>query len=196
MQKEAELSLIRKAAEGDHKAFRVLVESFQSFAYALAHRFVNDDDDAQDIVQDAFIRVWKHLGRYNPQFKFKTWLGKIITNLCLDHIKSSKSRNEHGKTKADEIPGVADPAHYERELDAKELKTIVAQLAENLTKKQHAVFVLRDLELLSTEEVCKILEISPGTMKSNLYYARLNMKEGLQNYYREKVPHDERVGRM
>ncbi len=188
MHQEAELSLIKRAIEGDHQAFRILVEFYQAFAYALAHRFLNDKDDAQDIVQDAFIRVWKNLGRYNPEFKFKTWLSKIVTNLCLDYMKSRERKNAHGKTKVDENLTAADDTHLERELEATELKAIVAQLAGKLTDKQRAVFVLRDLELLQTEEVCKILGISPANMKSNLYYARVKIKVGLQRYYQQRVP--------
>ena len=183
MQKEAEESLITSAANGDHQAFRALVEFHQSFAYSLAHRYTNNEDDAEDITQEAFFKIWKSLHRYDSKFPFKAWLAKIVTNLCLDHLKSGRRKHESGMIRADETLMVA--GHQpEHELEAAELKTIVARLAEQLTEQQRKVFVLRDLEMLSTEEVCQILNMSPGNMKSNLYYARLKIKQGLATFYK------------
>ncbi len=184
MQAEEELGLIRSAANGDHRAFRTLVEFHQAFAYALAHRYTYDEDDAEDITQEAFIRIWKNLHKYDSQFHFKAWLAKIVTNLCLDHLKSGRRKQEAGKARVDETLMVAGHHHPEHELEAAELKTIVARLAEQLTALQRTVFVLRDLEMLPTEEVCQILNMSPGNMKSNLYYARLKIKQGLAAFYK------------
>ena len=184
MQKEAEESLIKSAAKGDHQAFRALVEFHQAFAYSLAHRYTNDEEETEDITQEAFIKIWKNLHKYDPTFPFKAWLAKIVSNLCLDHLKSARRKHEWGKTKADETLMVADHHHPGHQLEAAELKTIVAQLAEHLTEQQRAVFVLRDLEMMSTEEVCQALSMSPGNMKSNLYYARLKIKQGLAAFYK------------
>ncbi len=184
MQKEAELGLIKSAVKDDHQAFRALVEFHQAFAYSLAHRYTNDEDEAEDITQEAFIKIWKNLRKYDPTFPFKAWLAKIVTNLCLDHLRSGRKKHESGKTKADETLMVADHHHPGHQLEVAELKTIVAQLAEQLTQQQRAVFVLRDLEMMSTEEVCQALSMSPGNMKSNLYYARLKIKQGLAAFYK------------
>ncbi len=185
MQQEAELNLIRKAKEADSQAFRALVELHQAFAYSLAHRFTGNEDDAEDLVQESFIKVWKNLDRYNPEFRFKTWLGKIVTNLCLDYIKSGKRKTESRKSEASDQLVMADPLQHDRELEATELKNIIMELARQLTEKQRAVFVLRDLEMLETEEVCALLDMASGNVKSNLYYARLKIKEGLQQYYQD-----------
>jgi RNA polymerase sigma-70 factor (ECF subfamily) len=185
MLQEAELTLIRKAQEADQHAFRVLVEFHQPFAYSLAHRFTGHEEDAEDLVQEAFIKVWKNLGRYNPEFRFKTWLGKIVTNLCLDYLKSGKRKTASRKSEASDRLVMADPVQHDREMEAEELKNIITQLAQQLTEKQRAVFVLRDLEMLTTEEVGAMLNMASGNLKSNLYYARLKIKEGLQKYYNE-----------
>ena len=184
MQAEAEQSLIRSAARGDHQAFRTLVEFYQAFAYSLAHRYTYDEEDAEDVTQEAFIKVWKNLHKYDPQFRFKAWVAKIVTNLCLDYLKSGRRKHESGKTKAAETLMVAGHRQPDHELEAIELKTIIARLTEQLTDQQRKVFVLRDLEMLSTEEVCQILNMSSGNMKSNLYYARLKIKQELASFYK------------
>jgi len=182
MDQAVELNLIKRSAEGDHQAFRQLVEAHQNLAYSIAFRFTQDENESEDIVQDAFVRLWKNLPKYNAEFRFKTWLSRIVTNLCLDYLKSGRKKKIMGEKN---IKG-NEPAISEDRLEHEELRLIVFRLAEQLTEKQKAVFVLRDLEQLTPEEVCQTLEMSPGNMKSNLYYARLKIKEGLQKFYHIK----------
>ena len=182
MDQESELDLIRKSIRGDGQAFRQLVESHQGLAYSIAFRFTRDELESEDIVQNAFVKLWKNLSKYNAEFRFKTWLSKIVTNLCLDYLKSSRRKFVSGTGWSDETTKLS--AVPEDKLEEKELRSIVYQLAEQLTEKQRTVFILRDLELLDPEEVCEILKMSPGNMKSNLYYARLKIKEGLTGFYK------------
>ena len=86
--------LIRNAKQGNAEAFRGLVETYQNYAFQLAYRFLRCEADAQDAVQDAFIRVWKHLPRFNQRKKFTTWLYRIVVNIALDHIRKKKRRSE------------------------------------------------------------------------------------------------------
>ena len=183
---EVELDLINKAAKGDQNAFRHLVELYQSFAYALAYRYTTEEDDAEDITQEAFIKIWKNLDRYDAQFPFKAWLGKIITNLCLDHLKSGRRKHESKKTKTDNTLEMASTDEPGKELEISELRSIVNQLAAQLTEQQRSVFILRDLEMFTSDEVCAMLNQSPGNLKSNLYYARLKIKQGLAAWYNYK----------
>jgi RNA polymerase sigma-70 factor (ECF subfamily) len=185
MEQEAERSLIRRCAEGDHQAFRALVENHQGFAYSLAFRFIRDEDQSEDIVQEAFIRVWKNVDRYDPQFRFKTWLGRIVTNLSLDYQKSARKRFEVAESK--EYP-VQPEAPDTNQIEVSELREILYRLADQLAGKQRAVFFLRDLEQLGVDEVCAMLGMTPGNMKSSLFYARMKVREGLRQYYREKLP--------
>ncbi len=179
-----ELETIEKAKEGNQQAFRVLVESYQGFVYSIAFRFTDHEAEAEDLVQECFIRLWKNLNRYNSEHKLKSWLCKIITNLCLDHLKSARRKNEKNRINMDDRLPATDPIHHETELDASELHTLVLKLAERLTPKQRAAFILRDLEMLDVEEVCEILGISAGNLKSNLYYARLSIKGSVMKYYK------------
>ena len=180
----SELETIEKAAAGDQQAFRVLVESFQGFVYSIAFRFTGVEAEAEDLVQECFIRLWKNLSRYNPEYKMRTWLGKMVTNLCLDFLKSARKKNEKRRLNMDERLPAIDPTHFENELNASELHAIVMKLADRLTPKQRAAFILRDLEMLDVKEVCDMLGLSAGNLKSNLYYARMSIKENLIKYYK------------
>jgi RNA polymerase sigma-70 factor (ECF subfamily) len=181
MEPGAERSLIMKSISGNQQAFRLLVEAHLEFAYSLTYRFIREPMESEDIVQEAFIKVWKNLNRYDTSYRFKTWLGKIVTNLCLDNLKSGRRRNLVPLE-----PTVREPSYQHQDLESHELTEIVYRLAETLTEKQRAVFILRDLEMFSPDEVCTMLNMPPGNMKSNLYYARLKIREGLEVYYREK----------
>jgi len=168
--------------KGDGQAFRQLVEAHQGLAYSIAFRFTRDELESEDIVQNAFIKLWKNLSKYNEEFRFKIWLSKIVTNLCLDYLKSGRKKHTVDQSLSKEIMTL--PSHHENKLEEKELRAIVYQLAEQLTEKQKAVFILRDLEMLEVDEVCQALQMTPGNMKSNLYYARLKIKEGLKKCYK------------
>jgi len=181
MDQESELDLIKRATRGEGQAFRQLVETHQGLAYSIAFRFTRDEMESEDIVQNAFIKLWTSLSKYNKEFRLKTWLSKIVTNLCLDYLKSGRRKHMTDKSLSDEMPI---PSQPENKLEENELKSIVYYLAEQLTEKQRAVFILRDLQMLEVEEVCQVLEMTPGNLKSNLYYARLKIKEGLQKIYK------------
>ena len=175
---------IERAKAGDQQAFRFLVESFQGFVYSIAFRFTSDEAEAEDLTQEAFIRLWKNLDRYNPEYKLRTWLGKIITNLSLDFLKSSRKKSERERISMDEHLPVADHKHHENELNARELQGILRKLADQLNPKQKAAFVLRDLEMMDVSEVCELLGETAANLKSNLYYARKNIRENLLLYYK------------
>ena len=182
MQSLSESVIIEKARNGDTHAFRILVEQYQSMLFSVACRFLGKDE-AEDIVQEAFIRLWKNFQRYRPEVKLTTWLYRIVTNLCLDHLKSKHRRNWFRRRDMNETNTVPDPSTPLKELENHELMQYVLRLAEGLTPRQRAVFILRDLEGLSSKEVCEILSMKAGNVKSNLYYARSKMNEGLKRFY-------------
>jgi len=181
MHREQELDLIHKSQRGNAQAFRALVESHQGLAYSIAFRFTREEQESEDIVQEAFIKIWKNISKHNEEFRFKTWLARIVTNQCLDYLKSARKKSSTQSIIREEM----NISHNEHKVESDELKTIVYLLADKLTEKQKAVFILRDLETLEPEEVCSILQMSDGNMKSNLYYARLKIKEGLKKIYKD-----------
>jgi RNA polymerase sigma-70 factor (ECF subfamily) len=183
MEDPSSFSIIQKAIEGDTIAFRQIVEQHQGFAYAVSYRMVSNEEDAEDIVQEAFIRLWNNLHKYKPEVKLSTWLYKIITNLCLDYLKSARVKQKKNhvamctELNMNSISGADDM------VNANELHTVIQEAASSLTPAQKAVFVLRDLQQLTVEEVSEILSMTDGNIKSNLYYARQHVANVLKKYY-------------
>jgi len=175
--------LIQEAVHGSQQAFRAIVEANQGFVYAVAFRFVNDTQDAEDITQEVFVRLWKNLHAYKKEVKLSTWLYKIVTNRCLDFLKSRHGRQRKNKVDVEKHHGLTTHSTPEKEFEQAELIGAINQAAEELTPKQKAVFILRDLEGLSQEEVSEALSMSTGNVKSNLFYARQKMTEKLKAYY-------------
>ncbi len=183
MAEQTEQEIIRKAMNGDMEAFQLIVSQNQTFLYSVAFRFLGNAEDAEDMVQEAFIRMWKNLSKYRVEIKLTTWLYKIIVNLCFDVLKSSQRKQQRSHADVSEEWSLAHKNEADDEVKARELHAIIQEAASDLTPKQKAVFILRDLETLSVEEVCGILSMSAGNVKSNLYYARQQMGEKLKKYY-------------
>jgi RNA polymerase sigma-70 factor (ECF subfamily) len=181
MSPDWESDLIRRSAAGDTRAFRELVEHHQSFAFAVAYRFTGHPDDARDVAQEAFIKLWNNLKRYRKEIKLSTWLYTIIMNQAFDHLKSAHHRAARQTEDVQVSAAQSDPA----EQDRVELLDVIARLASTLTPKQQSVFVLRDLEGLDSQEVETITGMDASQIKSNLYYARLTLREKLEKYYQE-----------
>ena len=187
MQYSEELNLIERAQRGDSIAFRKLVEMHQRFAYSVAFRFTGNAPEAEDITQEVFIKLWKNLGKYKHGIKLTTWLYQIITNQCLDYLKSASRKHQMKNVEMKLGKQIRDDTNHEQQVDDRELLKVVTALAKQLTPKQQTVFILRDLEGLSVEEVCEVLNMSSGKMKSNLYYARQKIRLDLTQYYKEST---------
>ena len=176
-------NILGRCKNGDASAFREIVKKYQKYTYNLAFKILLNGDDAKDIVQESFIRVWRNIYLFNNQIKFTTWLYKITVNLCYDKIKSARRRE---KVITNHIDLEELQKRTERNCELKiineQLAAIIGELSNELPEKQRMVFILRDLQELSVEEVSVILNISVGSVKTNLVYARRNIKEKLIKY--------------
>lgn len=173
---------------GDITAFRLIVEEHQAFAYAVAFRMLGEEEESEDVVQEAFVRLWKNLPKYKEEIRLTTWLYRIVTNLCLDYIKSTRGRqkkNQDMLSAGKSVQAISNPAS---ELERRELVILVQEAATTLAPKQKAVFVLRDLQGLSVQEVCNVLEMEETQVKSNLYHARLAISKKLKQHYQTSKP--------
>jgi RNA polymerase sigma-70 factor, ECF subfamily len=175
--------LLQRAMEGDQRAFQSVVESHQAFVFRVAYRLLRNSADAEDITQEAFIRLWKSMPKYRIDTNLRTWLYKIVTNLCLDFWKSARyiqgGLNEDLQS-ADQIHTDLTP---EAGIDAKEFDDQLAKVLKDLAPLQKAVFVLRDLEALTTEETGIALAMSVNHVKDNLFHARKNISRKLKMLY-------------
>lgn len=174
---QPDAAMIHKCRNRDEKAFRTLVEKFQSYTFNLAFRLVLNEDDAKDIVQESFIRVWKHIHRYDQKVLFTTWLYKIVINLCYDYLKSARRRNHMAMSLADNQAVTVSNVNASGNEDNKDLIRRIRKVSKTLTLKQRMVFILRDLHELPVKEVSGILGITEGSVKTNLYLARQNIRE-------------------
>lgn len=178
--------LIINSLNGDMLSFKRLVEYYQPYVYSVAFRFLNNKADSEDIVQECFIRVWKNLKRYNSNYRFSTWIYKIVTNLCLDQYRRKKRSylvNIEDLSGIESIPASGE-TDAERMVINKEMKKLVSKTVEKLSPKQKMVFILRDLEGLDIIEIVRIMNLSPGKIKSNLYYARKKLRQQLEQIYK------------
>jgi RNA polymerase sigma-70 factor (ECF subfamily) len=189
----ADADVVQRAREGDHAAFRVLVERYQGRAYRLALRVLRDEEQAEDVVQDAFLKVYRSLDRFEGRSGFYTWLYRIVMNLCLDRKRRDRSDREvewndeiGGGTLLDPAaPGAAgaDPARSgpEAELERSELRTLVARAIEALPEDARRTIQLREIDGLSYKEIAEALGIPKGTVMSRLHYARRRLQEVLRD---------------
>jgi len=178
---DALVQLIEDAQKGDVMAFEKIVKDHQSYAYAIAFRFFCDEDDAEDVVQESFIRIWNHLKDFDSRMKFTTWMYKIVVNLCYDKAKSNKRRarvfakSNDNSSKNDCVENF----DIERDLTNKETAVLIKHIANGLSEKQRMIFLLRDLQDLTIQEVVDITGMSESAIKTNLFYARQNIRKKL-----------------
>jgi RNA polymerase sigma-70 factor (ECF subfamily) len=163
------------------KAFRRLVEQHQSYAFGLAFRLLGDIEEAKDVTQESFVRVWLHVGEFKSEFRFTTWLYRIVVNIAYDKLRSRKRRLQvmEFSSEREEVE-VASGQHPATLAVNRDLARQIRRLAGGLPPKQQMVFVLRDLQDQSTEEVGKILGMSIGAVKTNLSYARKWIREQME----------------
>jgi RNA polymerase sigma-70 factor (ECF subfamily) len=185
LQEETIQDIIRRSTGRDLIAFEHLVKHFQSYAFALAVRLLCNESEANDAVQEAFVRVWKHIDRYDEKQKFTTWLYRIVTNLCLDHLRAVKRSRALFSSVEDEYenPTLLDNTNMESLSSNRDLADVIKRLTLCLSARQKLVFTLRDLQDLSVEEVTEITGMSVSSVKTNLHYARKRIRELLAKQY-------------
>ncbi len=179
--------VLNHCLNGDTKAFRDVVVEYQKFVFSIALRTLCDEEDANDVVQESFIRVWNNLSLYRPAVKFTTWLYTIVTRLCYDKLRSRKRNRTRRLEEIDTslLASFATEHNPEQLYSNKEIAEAMSILTKELPEKQKLVFVLRDLEGLSVREVSDILHISESSVKTNLVYARRHLRHQLEPFISE-----------
>lgn len=181
-QMDEKADILARARNRELAAFEELVRTYQPFAYRLAVRLLCSETDAEDVTQEAFVRVWRNIERYDPSVLFTTWLYRIVTNLCLDHLRARKRQwGAHGQTLPEGDPPSGED--IEAATSTADLVGILRLIAGDLPETQRLVFALRDLQDLSIAEVREITGLSEASIKTNLHYARRTLRRRMETEY-------------
>jgi RNA polymerase sigma-70 factor (ECF subfamily) len=181
--------LIREAQKGDHRAFEELIRQYDSAVLRLALHLTGSPDDAQDIYQEAFLKAYKSVGNFRFECSFYTWLYRIVTNLCLDHLRKRTVRKEDSGVVTDSdgeefsiLDQVSDgrAAHNpEHDLMRKELGRKIGKALTKLTERERMVFELKHYQGLKLRTIGEMLSTTEETAKNTLFRATQKLRSAL-----------------
>jgi RNA polymerase sigma-70 factor (ECF subfamily) len=181
--------LIRAAQKGDRSAFDTLVRRYDRSVLRLALHMLGNEQDAQDVHQDAFIKAYRHLSNFRFECSFYTWLYRIVTNLCLDQLRRRKSRKEDPATvldaageEMDLMANVQDEramANPARELDRKNMNAAIQGALDALTPRERTVFELKHYQGLKLRTIGEMLSTTEETAKNTLFRATRKLRARL-----------------
>ena len=192
--KHEDQALVERAVQGDQKAFRQLVERYQRKVYTIAFGIVRNPDAAMDVVQDAFVKVHRHLPNFKGDSSFYTWLYRIVVNLCIDRKRRSARAaevdyddalaHEDGFTNGPTLAstGIENPL---KAAQRKELVEHMDKALETLSDDHREILLLREVDGLSYDELADTLDIAKGTVMSRLFHARKNFQKSLSRYLKK-----------
>ena len=183
-----EKALVARAARKDKEAYRMLVERYQSRAFAIAFEVVRSREDAEDIVQESFVKAYLALKKFKGDSSFYTWLYRIVYNLAIDYKRKIQRRGGIASEYDESVmSGVKDGPHSQlespdRSLERGEVAEQISAALSELTEQHRTIVLLREVDGLSYDEIAKIVGVKKGTVMSRLHYARKKLQESLKNY--------------
>jgi RNA polymerase sigma-70 factor, ECF subfamily len=186
--------LVTEAKSGDHEAFEELVNRYEGKIYRLAMRVTGNAEDAEDVLQETFLKAFEHLPEFRQDSRFYTWLVRIAVNEGL--MKLRKRRSDKAEPMADAVDedGQVMPREFrdwkpnpEQLLSREEMQNVLLDAARKLPPSLRTVFMLRDVEELSTEETAEALNLTPGAVKARLFRARFQLREELSKIFKREL---------
>jgi RNA polymerase sigma-70 factor (ECF subfamily) len=186
-----ETALIRAAQQGDHDAFEQLVRAYDRGVLRLAVNLLRSREDAHDVYQEAFLRVYRNLHSFRFDCSFQTWLYRIVTNLCLDHLRKRKVRKEEPPVLAtaegpldrmDAVPEARVEGDPQRHLFSGELRRRVKEVLEQFTPRERMVFELRHYQGLRLKRIGEVLGTTEEAAKNCLFRATQKMRAALGDF--------------
>jgi RNA polymerase sigma-70 factor, ECF subfamily len=188
-----EITLVTQAREGDTRAFGELVRRYENKIFRLAQHITQNREDAEDVLQETFMKAYEHLDQFKGDSKFYTWIVRIAVNQALMKLRRRKtdksvSLDETIDTGEDTIVReiAAWDENPEQQFSREELGEVLDSAIQGLEPLYRSVFVLRDIEEMSTEETAEALNLSVPAVKSRLLRARLQLREKLTRYFKRK----------
>ena len=184
---DTEQILIQKAQKGDHDAFAALVDEHQRYVYNLALRVVKDENEALDLTQETFVRAWTALPNFKGQSQFRTWLYRIVTNLCYNRLPGlQRDLSEMGddyldNALCDEVLNI-NPADS---LEAEERRELLHREIARLPECYRLLITLRYQQELAYDEIASVVNLPHGTVKTGLFRAKERLRQALQVFEEE-----------
>jgi RNA polymerase sigma-70 factor (ECF subfamily) len=184
-------SLIRAAQNGDHGAFEQLVSAYDQSVLRLAMNLLRSPEDARDVYQEAFLKVFRNLGGFRFDCSFHTWLYRIVTNICLDHLRKRKVRKEDPAVvetaegpfdRMDSFEEAAARANPERSMSNRQLRERIEGALHGLTPRERMVFELRHYQGLRLRNIGEMLGTTEDAAKNCLFRATRKMRSELGDF--------------
>ena len=187
--------LVERVRSKDVAAFEELLGRYENKLYRLAMRFVRNENDAQEILQDAFLSAWRHLPGFEGRAQFGSWMYRVTVNAALMFLRA---RSRHPEVMLDDVePAILHKAaeqsvhgssedwsqRPDEQLQSEELRRHIQEAADALPEGLRTVFLVRDVEGMSTEETAELLGLSLPAVKTRLHRARLAMREAIGHYF-------------
>ncbi|MBE6992168.1 MAG: sigma-70 family RNA polymerase sigma factor [Ruminococcaceae bacterium] len=178
-----ERKLVRLAKKGDTDAFEQLVEMHSDRIYSIALRMVGNPTDAEDLAQEAFLRIWRGLEGFNMDSKFSTWAYRLTTNVCIDFLRKEKKNNnvslftEDDDGEESELEIADERYSPQQKLEQDQLRQTVDRAMNSLDPQYRQILTLRELGGLSYDEIAQQLGLKEGTVKSRIARAREQMRK-------------------
>ncbi len=190
--KDKDVELIRSINAGELDLFYDLVKRYEQKLYNFGLRMCGDSQDAEDLVQDTFLNVFKYLQGFRYETKFKNWLYRVATSACIKKRRKSKYAPDRELSLEEFLP--QNEAEIPKELPSwammpldkllnRELQEIIQQAILDLPEKYRLIMVLRDMEGFTTAETAEMLNITPANVKIRLHRGRLYLRDKLKDYF-------------
>ncbi len=186
-----EQALIEKAKSGDEASFELLINNCKTKAYNTALRYLRDEEDAMDVLQESLIKVFRHLEKFKGDCKFDTWVYRIVVNTCNDFLRKNRNQknnlslyysDDNGETPIDVPDTSPTPSEV---LDSKLTASYVIDCLDAISREQKEIIILRDIQGFTYEEISIMLDCSMGTVKSRINRARSKLKQKIMEQYDE-----------
>ncbi|HJL42398.1 MAG TPA: sigma-70 family RNA polymerase sigma factor [Myxococcales bacterium LLY-WYZ-16_1] len=180
--RDRDAARVRAARAGDRRSFALLVEAYQERVYAIAFGILRQREDAWDVAQEAFVKAYKNLDRFEGKSAFYTWLYRITYNLAIDAHRDRQRRKGRSEPLDGPVEGPPGLNHPSVSAQRRELAEVLRSAMDQLSEKHRAIIVLREVEGLSYEEMAEVLGVRKGTVMSRLHHARQNLQQLLRPY--------------
>lgn len=178
-----EQELVLRAKAGDDEAFAQLMQANEKRVYNLTLRMTGSPEDAMDLAQEAFLNAWRGLKFFKGDSAFSTWVYRLASNACIDHLRRKKRRQDIDLPmptagEDDSQPDIPDDRFRpEQALERQELRQTLTQALDQLSNEHRQVLVMRELNGLSYQEIADVLDLEPGTVKSRIARARISLRK-------------------